>query len=445
MLMQTLSSPIPQWLLNLLFESLLILAPIAVLTSFARSRLSSAATHHLWCAGLFAIAMLPLVPILFSWAPTAAIGTGGLTVFTVTATSAQLSDSSAPVLAPLVTVLYSMVAFVLLVSLSKSWWHLRNLNERASTCEDLDYQQLFSKLAEEKEIRRPVQLKMSGVVNSPVSYGLWRPVVLLPETAMQWSASTRKQILVHELSHIHRLDWLTMLVARIICALFWINPLTWRALREMNEAAEKNCDAEVYRDNDEHIGYAENLLRLAKQQSRLHDSPFLAQPMFGKNSLDGRIQSILERRLPPRSSRMLKVFLAFMLLISSISFNQLSLVAAQDRPVDQEYLPTRAIAPMYPRRAADAEVEGWALYRFTVTAQGTVDPDSLVLVDIEPAGYFERSSENALLQFEFDPRIVNGEAVAVEGVEYLFRYHLQDEEEPRFNRPPPEARSRNND
>ena len=255
----------------------------------------------------------------------------------------------------------------------------------------------------------------------------------------------RKQILVHELSHIHRLDWLTMLFARIICALFWINPLTWRALREMNEAAEKSCDAEVYRYNDEHIGYAENLLRLAKQQSSPHESPLLAQPMFGRNSLDGRIRSILERQLPPRNSRILKAFVALALLISSIGFNQLSLVAAQDRPVDQEYLPTRAIAPMYPRRAADAEIEGWALFSFTVTAQGTVDPDSVAVVDIEPAGYFERSSENALLQFEFEPRIVNGEAVAVEGVQYLFRYHLQDDGQPNFNRPPPEARNRNND
>lgn len=445
MLMQFLSSPIPQWLLNLLFESLLILAPIAALTSFAKSRLSSASTHLLWCAGLIAIAMLPLVPILFSWAPNAASTTNGLTVFTVTANSAQLSDSSAQILAPLVTALYSIVAFALLLSLSKSWWHLRNLDALASACNDLDCQQLFSKLVEDKEIRRPVQLKISRAVNSPVSYGLWRPVVLLPETAMQWSTSTRKQILVHELSHIHRLDWLTMLVARIICALFWINPLTWHALREMNEAAEKSCDAEVYRHNDEHIGYAENLLRLAKQQSSPHDSPLLAQPMFGRNSLDGRIRSILERRLPPRSSRMLKAFVAFTLLISSIGFNQLSLVAAQDNLEDQEYLPIRAIAPMYPRRAADEEIEGWALFSFTVTAQGTVDPDSVAVVDIEPAGYFERSSENALLQFEFEPRIVNGEAVAVEGVQYLFRYHLQDEGEPSFNRPPPEARNRNND
>ena len=69
----------------------------------------------------------------------------------------------------------------------------------------------------------------------------------------------------------------------------------------------------------------------------------------------------------------------------------------------------------------------------------------VAVVDIEPAGYFERSSENALLQFEFEPRIVNGEAVAVEGVQYLFRYHLQDDGQPNFNRPPPEARNRNND
>ena len=97
-------------------------------------------------------------------------------------------------------------------------------------------------------------------------------------------------------------------------------------------------------------------------------------------------------------------------------------------PTDGDYLPLVAIAPMYPRVAADEGTEGWVLLEFTVTPQGDVDEESIAVVDAEPADVFNRTSIRALSDFVFAPRMQDGEAVAVPGVQYLFRFRLEDED-----------------
>jgi len=94
---------------------------------------------------------------------------------------------------------------------------------------------------------------------------------------------------------------------------------------------------------------------------------------------------------------------------------------------DSEMLPIVTIQPQYPQRAASRGIEGWCLVQFTVTAQGTVDPDSIEVVDADPANIFDSSSRRAVSRFKFNARVSDGQAVPVPGVRYLFRYNLEAE------------------
>lgn len=94
-------------------------------------------------------------------------------------------------------------------------------------------------------------------------------------------------------------------------------------------------------------------------------------------------------------------------------------------PADGDYLPLVAIAPQYPTRAAQRGVTGWTLVSFTVDPIGDVIPDSISVVDAEPAVIFDRASIRAAAQFKFLPRMEAGEGVAVSGVQYVFRYQLE--------------------
>lgn len=104
----------------------------------------------------------------------------------------------------------------------------------------------------------------------------------------------------------------------------------------------------------------------------------------------------------------------------------LQLSNASISATDGDMLPLVAIAPQYPTRAAQRGIQGWCLVSFTVDGLGNVDEDSITVVDGEPAGVFDRSSTRAAARFKFQPRVVDGQGVAVEGVQYVFRYQLED-------------------
>jgi len=90
---------------------------------------------------------------------------------------------------------------------------------------------------------------------------------------------------------------------------------------------------------------------------------------------------------------------------------------------DGEYLPIVKVAPIYPRRAQTRGISGYCIVEYTVTASGAIrDP---VAVDCDPAGVFEKASVKASLKFKYKPRVVDGVAIEVGGVQNKFTYELE--------------------
>ena len=104
----------------------------------------------------------------------------------------------------------------------------------------------------------------------------------------------------------------------------------------------------------------------------------------------------------------------------------LELSNASISATDGDYLPLVAIAPQYPTRAAQRGIQGWCLVSFTVDGLGNVVEETIEVVDAEPQSIFDRSSERAAARFKFQPRVIDGVGVDVQGVQYLFRYQLED-------------------
>lgn len=90
---------------------------------------------------------------------------------------------------------------------------------------------------------------------------------------------------------------------------------------------------------------------------------------------------------------------------------------------DGEYLPIVKVAPIYPRRAQTRGITGYCIVEYTVTKTGSIrDPQP---VDCNPAGIFERASIKAAEKFKYKPRVVDGEAIEVAGVQNKFTYELE--------------------
>lgn len=89
---------------------------------------------------------------------------------------------------------------------------------------------------------------------------------------------------------------------------------------------------------------------------------------------------------------------------------------------DGEYLPIVKVAPVYPRRALSRGLEGYVIVEFTVTKQGTVTTPKVIKA--EPADIFNQAAIDAALKFKYKPRVVDGEAVEVAGVQNKITFQI---------------------
>ena len=93
---------------------------------------------------------------------------------------------------------------------------------------------------------------------------------------------------------------------------------------------------------------------------------------------------------------------------------------------DGEYLPIVKVAPIYPRRAQTRGITGYCIVTYTVTTTGAIrDPYVENETDCSPTGIFERASLKAALKFKYKPRVVDGQAIEVAGVQNKFTYELE--------------------
>ncbi len=90
-----------------------------------------------------------------------------------------------------------------------------------------------------------------------------------------------------------------------------------------------------------------------------------------------------------------------------------------------DYLPIVKVAPIYPNRALTRGVEGFCVVQYTVTSLGTTK-DPFVVESQCTSSLFHRASINAALKFKYKPRIIDGEAVEVPGVQNKFTYEITE-------------------
>ena len=89
---------------------------------------------------------------------------------------------------------------------------------------------------------------------------------------------------------------------------------------------------------------------------------------------------------------------------------------------DGEYLPIVKVAPIYPYNALRSEIEGYVVVEFTVTKAGNVK--DLLIVEAKPKNIFNRVAKEAVTNFKYRPKIVNGQPVEVVGVQNKFIFRI---------------------
>lgn len=141
-------------------------------------------------------------------------------------------------------------------------------------------------------LRRPIQVRQSDRIASPLTYGVLRPVILLPK-ATDWSdEDALEYVLTHEYMHIRRLDALMKPLLAITVCLHWFNPFVWLMYTLANRDIELSCDEAVIRQfgYGAKSFYAATLIRMEEQKSGFR--PFCSS--FSKNAIEERITAIMK-------------------------------------------------------------------------------------------------------------------------------------------------------
>ena len=191
---------------------------------------------------------------------------------------------------------------VLLLALYFSISYLRSMRKfRMSVPDNTPY---IREWLNAHQIVRPIEVRSSDLISSPLTYGILHPVILLPKKLDRNDQAALQYVLTHEYVHIRRFDAITKILFAAVLCIHWFNPLVWGMYVLANRDTELSCDAWVIRMTGvkNRSSYA---LMLIKMEERRNGMSALWNH-FGKNAISERIEAIDRKSTRLNSSHVRK-------------------------------------------------------------------------------------------------------------------------------------------
>jgi TonB family protein len=335
----------------------------AWLCVFLLRKRSAAVRHLVWTAAAVAVLALPILSVYLPVLHVPVTNASASIVFQALASSQQDARGQ-QVLTPQSTnapaarsqwrpdwkaaILFLWVAGSLLAGaqIVAACLKIRRMRRAATTFGDPD---LSTALAQTLGIRHPVDVLESGTGSMPMTFGILRSAVFMPSDAGTWSQERRRIVLLHELAHVRRGDVATHLLARAALAVYWWNPLAWKAWREFLKERERATDDLVLNAGARASEYAGHLLDVARTMRSAAGMGCAAVAMARRSQLEGRLMTILDaginRRAPGRAAALVTGLLALAMVAPFAA------VQAQDDQTQRQAIPADIDAAIRSGRA----------------------------------------------------------------------------------------------
>jgi beta-lactamase regulating signal transducer with metallopeptidase domain len=215
---------------------------------------------------------------------------------------------------PLICAVYFTGLLINLARLAAEWNKIRQIKLSVLPAEQM--QQLINTFSKKLNISKHIQLKFSELIDVPCMIGYFKPLILLPVTiCVNLNADEVEAILLHELSHIKRNDYLVNLLQQFITVLLFFNPFTQLINRIINQERENGCDDLVVEKTGEPLIYAQALIKL--EEARKSDLQLALAATGRKFHLLNRIERIMKTKKHMASMRHL--IIALFLLTGTLS------------------------------------------------------------------------------------------------------------------------------
>jgi TonB family protein len=316
--------------------------------------------------------MAGALPEIFRPAPAADPHEAGLV--RIQTQGIEPADARLVYILPVIWTAGSLVALiVLLAGCGRLAW----LASRSRPLSGEPWSGIAAEISTSLGLRRRIHLAQTGDRTMPITWGLLRPRVLLPECAAEWSGHRRRIVLTHEFAHVRRLDFLFKIAAELACVVYWFNPLFWIARNRLDLESERACDDAVINSGIEGSDYATELLQIARSLKRNGPPGMPALAMARHFGLERRLIAILNAGARRRSST-LKTWTVVAIVTLAVALPLAALdapSAARDVRTDLVIAPEvveYTTPPLYSDEARDRGIEGIVLLEGVVGLDGRV-------------------------------------------------------------------------
>ncbi len=320
-----------------------ILFLCAWITVFVLRRGSSALRHSVWVAAVLGSLALPFLVLLLPgwhsatlgraatlWSPAhmnaTSLGSQPIPAISVNAVVA------APVLNKLVIVAlltWTLGFLFVLVRLVTGLGRLAWVSAHAKPLFDEDWMRAILELSQFHKVGRTVGLlQCRSSLAMPLTWGIFRPVIVLPSGVADWPEERRRIVLSHELAHIARNDWLLQICAELTRAIYWFHPLAWLAAARLRQESERACDDAVLLSGIAPSHYASELLDLARTLENSGRAWSTALAIARPSNLERRFAAMLNPSINrDRLSLKIKLLIPFLALTFLLPLAALRLTA----------------------------------------------------------------------------------------------------------------------
>ena len=324
------------------------------------SRWSAAMRHRvLALAFCGAVVVGPLVSVVPEWpvlpAPSMALPSMPLSTPPAGPRVGVAEDVTTPVAvagAPASTanallIVWALGTAVAFLRLAGGSWYVRRLANHSRGDAGV-WRRMIDEIRDGFGIERSVRLAVTDREGLLATFGVVRPTVLIPRSAIEWDEDRVRVVVLHELAHVKRGDWLVQVLAESARAIFWFNPLFWIACSRLSRESECACDDEVLAAGMRPDRYAEHLVEIARR-SRHARMPWAAVvPMARQSTLEGRVTAMLNPVLDRRAPSRLAAFVSSALVVAAVIVAAALRLAAQGNALTVEgrvFDPTGGVLP----------------------------------------------------------------------------------------------------
>lgn len=185
------------------------------------------------------------------------------------------SEVAFDALIPLLTPVWLVGVCLFYLRYAIGCWALFRLRRRGVCNVPLTWREILNRLARELKVTRPVLMMESMLTDSPAVLGHFKPVILLPLGFLSGMPVDQVEaILLHELAHISRWDYLVNAGQRIVEGLLFYHPAVWWVSHVIRTERENCCDDVVVNLRGDAHGYAQALTAL--EQKRIASEAVMA-------------------------------------------------------------------------------------------------------------------------------------------------------------------------